>query len=127
VLRRFPVRCAAQMRAAPEDYKDAVGFANHPDAVLSLEALIHARLEIRRVPDFENCAGFEKCARKEKAEEHQKISGEKTPNATPDNSAPQFGGGRDFRNSGLGGSGFGSGLGSSRGRRDWGLRRSWSG
>ena len=71
-------------------------FADHPDAVLGLEALIHARLEIRRVPDFENRAGFEKCARKEKAEEHQKIGGEKTPNTTPDDSTPHFCGGRNL-------------------------------
>jgi hypothetical protein len=42
------------MSAATKDYEDAVGFPNHPDAGLGLETLIHAWLEIRWVPDFEN-------------------------------------------------------------------------
>jgi len=90
VLRRFPVGCAAQMRAAPEDDEDAVAFANYPDARCRFETLIDTWLEIRWVANLENRAGFKKCARKEEAEEHQKISSEKTPNTTPDDSAPHF-------------------------------------
>ena len=122
VLRRFPVGRAAQMSAATKDYEDAVGFPNHRDAGLGLESLIHAWLEIRWVPDFENRAGFEKCAWKEKAEEHQEISGEKTPNTTPYDSSPHFSGRRDLFNSsfGFGRRGLRGGLGRCRDRMNRG-------
>jgi hypothetical protein len=84
----FPIGSAAQVRAATEDYKDAVPFPNHPNAVLLLESLVHARLEIRGVPNFENGARLEKRAREEEPEEHQKIGGEKSANATPYDAPP---------------------------------------
>ena len=84
VFRGFPVRRAAQMRAAGEDHKQAVRLAHHPNPVLLFEALVNARLEIRGVTDFENRAGLEKRARKEEAQEHQEIRAQESRYAAPD-------------------------------------------
>ena len=88
VLGGFPIRGAAQVCAARKNDEDAVSFANDPNPIGGLETLVHARLEIRRVPDLKNRARFKECARKEEAEEHQKIGANETPNAAPDDSTP---------------------------------------
>src|SRR5258708_28037041 len=72
VFAGFPVRRAAEVRAARVDDENAVGRAVDPDAVFLLPLGVDAERVIRGITDLENGGRLEEGARQEKTEEGDK-------------------------------------------------------
>src|ERR1700730_5480783 len=78
VFAGFPVRRAAEMRAARVDDENAVGRAVDPDTIFLLPVGVHAERVVGGIANFENCGRFEQRARKEETKECDEPRTEKT-------------------------------------------------
>jgi hypothetical protein len=61
------------MRANRDDDENALGIADHPDAVVLLKLGVDAETEIRRISDLEFGLRLVEGAREEKAQDHEEI------------------------------------------------------
>src|ERR1700738_3538484 len=83
VFAGFPVRRAAEMRAARVDDEHAVGCAVDPDAIFLLPLGVNAERVVGGIANFEDGGRLEERARQEKTEERDKPGAQKTRNRTP--------------------------------------------
>src|SRR4030095_2533587 len=81
VLTGFPVRRAAEMRAARVDHKNPIGSFVYPDAILLLPLGVNAKRVICRKAHFKLAGWFKNGARQEKSKEHQKVGHQKNDHA----------------------------------------------
>jgi hypothetical protein len=90
VLGGLPIRRATQVRTLGKNAEKAGRFFDNPDSVGLLVFLINPDLEIRRITEDVNRVRLKQGAREEKAQEHQEISDDESPHATPDNAPSQL-------------------------------------
>src|SRR5579871_847225 len=84
VFAGFPIRGTAQVSADGGNDEDALGIADHPDAVLILELGVHAESEVGGIADAEARFGLVEGARKEEPQEHQKIDAQNAEHGSDD-------------------------------------------
>src|SRR5579864_2869782 len=87
VFAGFPVRSAAEMRAARVDDEDAIGRAVDPDAIFLLPLGVDAERVVGGIADFENGGRLEESARKKETQKSDEPCAEKTGDRAPDQAA----------------------------------------
>src|SRR6266403_32609 len=83
VFAGFPVRRAAEMRAARVDDENAIGSAVDPDTIFLLPLGVDAERVIGGIADLEDGGRLEERARQKKTEERDKPGAQETGDSTP--------------------------------------------